>query len=174
MARTPTKLMTFAEFEQIPDPPGGRYELYHGELVSVAFPEQPHTRAQWQIRRLLESSAADAGIVHTEMPYRPLPEYEGWRADVAYVSKARWENIDRYLMGAPEIVIEVLSPANRASELADKSDICLANGSLQFWIVDTDLRRGDVFKKDCRFASYKSGQEVPRFDGTLTVDAIFA
>lgn len=38
MAATPTRLLTFAEFEQLPDPKAGRYELRHGELVTVAPP----------------------------------------------------------------------------------------------------------------------------------------
>src|SRR5579863_7056739 len=88
---TPTRLMTFAEYEQVPNPLGGVYELYHGELVKVGFPKQPHVRAQRQLRRLLENAAGSAGVVEKEMPYRPLPEYECWGADVAYLPKARWE-----------------------------------------------------------------------------------
>ena len=53
--------MTFAEYVQIPDPPGERYELYHGELVTVAFPEFSHVRVQRQLRRLLETQPAAAG-----------------------------------------------------------------------------------------------------------------
>src|SRR5712692_243196 len=52
VASTTTRLMTFAEYELVPNPPGGRYELHHGELVSVPFPKIPHVRAQWQLRRL--------------------------------------------------------------------------------------------------------------------------
>src|SRR5436189_5458241 len=107
VSTTPTRLMTFEEFQQVPDSKGGHYELHHGELVHVADPEFQHVRVQWQLRHLLEATAAEAGIVHTEMPFRPLPDYEAWRADVAFISKTRWENIDRYLMGAPELVIEV-------------------------------------------------------------------
>jgi Uma2 family endonuclease len=177
VATTPTKLMTFAEALQVPDPPGASYELFHGELIEVKAPEFPHIRAQWQLRRLFESAAGDSGVVFTEMPYRPLPEYEGWRADVAYISMARWTSIDRWLMGAPELVAEVLSPSNTAAEILDKEQTCLENGALQFWVLDTNRRQVKVSTPDGKFIIYKSGQHIPLFfapGASIPVDEIFA
>jgi Uma2 family endonuclease len=172
--------MTFAEFERLPDPPGGRYELRHGELVIVAFPEHPHVKAQRQIRRLLEQAAGELGVVHTEMPYRPKPEYEGWRADVAYISRKRWDSIERYLAGAPDLVVEVLSPSNTASEIIDKRQTCLENGAREFWVVDLDHRHVEVSTPDGHSITYrsgtcKSGRQIPLFfGGSVTVDDIFS
>ena len=175
MATTTTKLMTFAEFGRIPDPPGYRYELRRGELVQTPFPEFPHIRAQWQLRRLLEDAAESAGVVDKEIPYRPLPEHECWGADVAFVSKERWESVDRYLMEAPELVVEVLSPSNTVAEMLDKRNVCLENGSREFWVVDTGLRQVEVSTPDGHTITYKPGQEIPLFfGGRLAVDAIFA
>ena len=175
MASTPTRLMTFAEYEQVPTPPDGVYELYHGELVKAGFPKQPHVRAQWQLRHLLESAAGSAGVVDKEIPFRPLPEYECWCADVAYLSKPRWDGIEDYLLGVPELVIEILSPSNSAATLREKKKLCLENGAVQFWMVDVDVREVEVSTRDGRFVTYKSGQEIPLFfDGSIQVDAIFA
>ncbi len=175
MATTTTRLMTFEEFQAIPNPPGAYYELRHGELVKVAFPEFRHVRAQWQLRRLLESAAGDTGVVTQEMPCRPLPEDECRAADVAFISKARWGSIEEYLFGAPELVIEVLSPSNTAGELLEKRKLCLENGSREFWAVDTRLRQVEVSTPDGHTITYKSGQESPLlFGGHLAVDAIFA
>jgi Uma2 family endonuclease len=175
VATTTTKLMTFAEYERIPNPPGYRYELHHGELVKVPFPEFPHVRAQWQLRRLLEKAAGNAGVVDKEMPYRPLPEHECWGADIAYIAKARWDAVDRYLMGAPDLVIEVLSPSNTAAEMLDKRNLCLENGSREFWVVDVDHRQVEVSTPDGHTITYKRGQEIPLFfGGRIPVDAIFS
>ena len=84
MATSVAKLMTVEEFERIPNPSGGVYELFHGELRAVSFPEIVHVKAQRQVRRLLEALAGDRGVVDKEMPYRVLPEYECWGADVAF------------------------------------------------------------------------------------------
>ena len=55
MASTPTRLMTFAEYEQVPNPSGGRYELRHGELAvasSSGFdPNRPTQNGSFQFHR---------------------------------------------------------------------------------------------------------------------------
>ena len=110
------------------------------------------------------------------MPFRPLPEYECWGADVAFLSKARWESIDRYLSGVPELVAEVSSPSNTAAEILDREKICLENGSREFWVLDADRRQVKVSTPDGRTVTYKSGQEIPLFFAagkTIPVDAIF-
>jgi Uma2 family endonuclease len=166
--------MTVAEFDAIPNPPGGRNELYHGELVFVAYPKRPHVRAQMHLRRLLEGAAGEVGIVKEEMPFCPLPEHECWSADVALVLRDRWEAIDDWLAGAPELVIEVLSPSNRATEIRDKRQICLANGAKQFWAVDTSLRQVDVSTPDGHTVTYRGGAKIPLFfGGSIAVDDIF-
>ncbi|MBV8845126.1 MAG: hypothetical protein JO307_20150 [Bryobacterales bacterium] len=58
MATTPTQLMTVAEYDRIPNPPEGVYELYHGELVKVRFPKAPHLKGQQQLRRCLKTPLA--------------------------------------------------------------------------------------------------------------------
>lgn len=175
MATTTSRLMTVEEYAKLPNPPGGVYELYHGEPNTLPFPQHPHVRAQRQLRRLLETAAGSSGVVEKEFPYRPLPEHECWAADVAYVSQARWDSIGQYLMGAPELVVEVLSPSNTMAQLRDKRKICLENGSREFWVVDTNLREVEVSTADGHAVTYKSGQEIPLFfGGTLAVDQIFA
>ena len=177
MAGTTTRLLTVAEYDKIPNPPGGRYALYHGELVEVPFAKSPHIRAQWQIRHLFEKAAGPGGVVNQEMPYRPLPEYECWAADVAYLSRARWDSMGDWLAGAPELVVEVLSPSNRRAKMADKEKLCLENGCLEFWQVDLSLRQVRVSTPDGRTITYKTGQQIPLFfapGASISVAAIFA
>jgi Uma2 family endonuclease len=60
MATTPTRLMTFAEFEQLPDPKSGaRHELHHGEVIEVAPPKHGHKKRQNRLRRLMEVIAGE-------------------------------------------------------------------------------------------------------------------
>src|SRR6266516_3013120 len=104
--------MTFAEFEPIAENPRGlHHELRHGELYLKAVPPHKYYLTECRLRRRLEEAAGDAGIVTTELGYKPLPEFEYWKADVVLVDKVGWEQVppDGYFEGAPELVVEVLS-----------------------------------------------------------------
>ncbi len=45
-AATTPVLLSVEEFEKLLDPPGGHYELHHGEAVFVTFPKRPHKYMQ--------------------------------------------------------------------------------------------------------------------------------
>jgi Uma2 family endonuclease len=177
VATSTTRLMTFAEFEQLPDPPFGRYELRHGELFTLAPPKFGHTKVQRILRNLLDQAAADAGFSHIELGFRPLPEHEFIIADVAYCSKDRWNTVDPkgYFTGAPHLAVEILSPSNKKEEVAYKRKLCLENGSLEFWVVDIEHRQVEVSTPDGQTTKYQLGQQIPLFFATnsLVVDAIF-
>jgi hypothetical protein len=76
-AQSTPRPITVEEYERIPDPPGGRYELHHGEVVFVTYPVHDRKALQRRLRKLLEAMAEPAGyIADTEFPYRPFPENE--------------------------------------------------------------------------------------------------
>ena len=82
-----TKLMTVEEFRRLPEPHGSvDHELRHGEVVSVTRPKLKHSLIQRNLRELLARSVEAGSYVDKEIAFRPLPEYELWVADVAYVS----------------------------------------------------------------------------------------
>ena len=178
MATTTSKLMTFAEFEQIPGTPEGfSYELRHGELVQMAPPRFEHSEVQWRLRDLLLRALGKLGAIGTEFGFRPLPEHEFRIADVVFISEERRKqtNPKGHFQGAPDIVIEVLSPSNTASEMLDKEKLCLENGCREFWIVDIDRRQVKVSTPDGHTITYKPGQDIVLFfGGRIAVDSIFA
>src|ERR1700678_2575770 len=118
MGATPTKSMTFAEFEQLPDEVCRRHEL---------------------------------------------PQYEYRIADVAYVTRERWERIadNDNLRGAPELVIELLSPSNTKAMMREKGALCLGNGCLESWVVDEGNRSITVSTPNAVTTTYRSGQLIP-------------
>jgi Uma2 family endonuclease len=178
MASTPTRLMTFAEFEQLPDPKFGHYELHHGELVEVAPPKHKHHRVQDQLVYLLIEPARTAGRVTMELGFRPVPDLEYWEADFAFISHTRYDQTPREgtFSGAPELVTEVLSPSNTAAEIRTKRKLCLENGSVEFWVADADQREIEVWTPDGRSVTYRAGERIPLFfapGSFVSVDAIF-
>ncbi len=49
-------------------------------------------------------------------------------------------NVDGYVIEAPEICIEVMSPSNSWQEMLDKMPLYFEVGALEVWIVDVDGR----------------------------------
>jgi Uma2 family endonuclease len=133
-----TVLLSVEEFLKLPDPPEGHIELHHGEVVVMPPPKRGHQRIQDRIMMLLKQLTGGRGVVQMEMGFRPTPEHELWQADVACISVERdaATGDDEYLMGAPELVVEVLSPSNTMDEILERQEICLANGCVSFWTVD--------------------------------------
>ena len=115
-------------------------------------PNRTHYLVRRRLRRYLEKAVGGAGEVDIEMPFRPLADFEYWQADVAYVSRTRWDQTpsERHLEGAPDLVVEVLSPSNTAAEILDRRNVCLENGSREFWLVDVEHRQVEVSPPDGR------------------------
>jgi Uma2 family endonuclease len=179
MAATTSHLMTVDEFRRLPEDAGPVYhELRHGELVAVTRPKLKHTLIQARLRDLLKNVAPSGSLVETGLAFRALPELELRVADVAYLEAGRFADADRddNIRGAPDLVIEVLSPSNTAGEIYDKEKLCIENGAAEFWVVDLDRLQVKVSTPGGHTMTYQSRQEIPLslFAGAkLAVDAIF-
>jgi Uma2 family endonuclease len=177
MAALP-QLISVEQFRQLPDG-GHQYELHHGEVVAMTRPKHRHVNLQLRLSRLLELRLRSFGEVATEVPYRPFSEFDMRVADVAVVSRARWEAIDPddNLYGAPELVIEIKSPSNIQRQLRELASICLNKGTLEFWIVDSERKSVTVVRRDGIPVVFAMGASLSlaAFDGgELAVDEIFA
>ena len=172
-------LITVAEFRELAEGGESAYELHHGEVVAVTRPKARHWKLQERLHELLKPKLKGFGNITIELPYRPLAEFELRAADVAAVSRERWDAIDPDgdLHGAPELVIEVRSPSNTRKQLQELVTLCLANGAWQCWIVDADNKSVTVIKRDGSTATFGPGGEIPlaAFGADcLAVDQIFA
>jgi Uma2 family endonuclease len=177
MAALPN-LITVAQFRELPEGGEYAYELHYGEVVAVTRPKSKHWKLQSRLRRLLETKLHAFGEVEIETPYRPVAEFELRVADVAAISRARWDAIDPEdnLRGAPELVIEVKSPSNTKRQLQETVSLCLANGAIECWIIDQDNRSVTVIQRDGTSRVHQSGDSIPldRFESTsLEVAEIF-
>jgi len=177
MGTIQTGLITFEEFASLPDPPGGHLELHHGQVVFMPSRKRVHAIIQEVLSDLLKPRARGKGFLTIEFPFRPEPEYESWEADVAFVTRERWDNASDYLFGAPELVIEVLSPSNTKAEILERQEICLSNGCTAFWVVDPKRRVVRVTGSDRKTITYDCSMSFPLLEplgGSIHVAAIFA
>ena len=174
-----TRPLTVADLVKLPDLPNGDwYELHHGELVQMTRPKRPHSDVQHRLYDLLTPLLGGRAVVRLELPFRAKAEGEFRVADVALVRRERWDAQpdEPWFLGAPDLVIEVLSPSNTYSEIRDKQQVCLSNGCRQFWTVDLDRKTVEVARPEGGAVIHRPGDAIPlaEFGGeSLPVSEVF-
>ncbi|MGZ8940635.1 MAG: Uma2 family endonuclease, partial [Limisphaerales bacterium] len=118
----------------------GRIETdRHGHIIMSPPPAPNHGSYQSEISFLLRQLMPE-GRTLTECP---ISTADGVRAaDVAWASPACMKSLGNRACfpKAPEICVEVLSPRNTTSEIAEKKDLYFEAGALEFWLCDTKGR----------------------------------
>lgn len=147
-----TTRLSFAEFVTLPESEGIHYELDEGELLMEASPTLRHNLVRQRIAtRLREfAEAHELGLVVEEMDFR-LGEQTVRNPDVAFIEAAHAKIIDEDrspVDGAPVLAVEVVSPSNRADDMARKTHQYLHAGCQVVWVVYPSLRMIEVHSKD--------------------------
>jgi Uma2 family endonuclease len=171
-------LITVEQFRQLPKGGEFAYELHDGKVVALTRPKPRHWKLQRRLSRLLDPKLKAFGEVAIEVPFRPVAEFNLRAADVAVISHERWDAIDPDddLRGAPELVIEIKSPSNTQRQLQELVRLCVANGAIECWILDTNKKTVSVNHRDGSVVLYSSGSSIPLTafgGGELAVDEIF-
>jgi Uma2 family endonuclease len=171
-------LMTVEQYRQIPEREDVIQELHWGKIVTLTRPKARHVKLQSRLVRLLRPKAEHLGYIESELPFRALPEYDLRAADVAFVYKKRWDEVedDDDLRGAPELVIEVLSRSNTAAKLQELAALCLSAGTQERWVIDAKRQTVTVTNREGSSVVYLGDDRIPLslFGGDLAVSEIFA
>jgi len=175
-----TKPITVEDFKKLDLPEDREWELQNGEVVEMSLPKLVHRRLQHRIQKLCKQAFPDAAVL-TEYPFEVQSSNDLRSADVGVTTKQRaFASTEKgALIGAPELVVEVLSPSNSVYNMKRYRRLCFENGTQVFLLVDPDdntvevhlhadkqdrvLRPGEVLTL-CLFGEQK----------TIPVAAIFA
>jgi len=145
---------------------GNRYEFIGGRLYMTPAPVTRHQRILGRLWSALLRILVDSG--RGEVFSAPLlVEFPGTgdrvQPDLLFVSNERRAIIgEKQVLGAPDLVVEILSPTTAHRDRGIKLDLYARHGVRQYWIVDPGEDVVDVW----RFAD-EPGRE--RFTGKLTV-----
>jgi Uma2 family endonuclease len=145
---TTTKLLTFEQFEQLPEQEGITYELDEGELLMEPSPALRHNLIRQNIAvALIEFvKTHHLGVVVEEMDFRLGPDIVR-NPDVAFITTEHLKKIDldrSPVDGAPALAIEVISPSNLAQDTAKKVQQYLAAGSKAVWLAYPPLQLVEI------------------------------
>ena len=135
-----TKL-TYEDFLLLPED-GNRHEVIYGEHCMTPAPATRHQRISMRLSGALftfleehplgEVFAAPIDIV--------LSETDIVEPDLVFIASARAEIVtEQNIQGAPDLVIEILSPGTRRRDELVKRKLYASFGVREYWIVDPDL-----------------------------------
>lgn len=144
--------ITWITWQDVVEAPedGRRYEAIGGALHVTAAPGRRH---QWvsgnlfaELRLILhepghgELYAAPFGV---EFPATG----EGAQPDLMFVSRERLDIVgDDWIRGAPDLVIEILSPTTAARDRGLKRKLYQRQGVAEYWIVDPGSESVEVWR----------------------------
>ena len=145
-------LLTNKDLECLPED-GNRYELIEGELYVSTAPELIHQFTAGNIHFAFESFLRKNPI--GRIVYGPgviFSDYDGVIPDLVYLSNERRQEIatGTRIYGAPNLVIEILSPGVQNMERDRKVKLKLYDkyGVDEYWIVDTRARAIEVYRRE--------------------------
>ena len=114
---------TIHDLEALPENEWTRYEIINGELFVTRTPHRRHQQVCGKIFRQLDVWSDSSGLGETIVaPGVLFSQADSVIPDVVWVSRERLAQIEDeagHLTGAPELVVEVLSPGKQ-NEFRDK------------------------------------------------------
>ncbi len=128
---------TYADYCAIAD--DKRYELLNGALMMVPAPNIKHQRVLGRLHIELARFTQQHGL--GEVFVAPcdvvLSDTDVVQPDLLFISRAREHTItDENVRGAPDLVIEILSPSTADRDVGYKHHLYSRHGVLEYWIVD--------------------------------------
>ena len=172
---------TYEDYMRTPD--DIRYELLDGELILSPAPRTAHQRTSRKILNPLDDFVIENELGEVfHAPYDvALDDFNVVQPDILFVSNERAHIVtDLNIQGAPDLVIEILSPSTAQRDRTQKRDLYARHDVKEYWQSDTDAKSVQVLtleNGEYRVAGiYTAGQTIvsPLLPGfSLSVDDIF-
>lgn len=183
-ARSSPTRFTYEDYLNFPQD-GRRHELIDGEHYVTPSPELRHQELSFRL-----SSAIGAYLQRRPIGrlfYAPLDvilsDADVVEPDLLYVSNERAGILQKWVHGAPDLVIEILSPGTRRIDERIKRGLYDRAGVKEYWVVDPELDALKVYRR-AQDGSFPRVAELTRDaddtlatpllpDFSLTLDELF-
>jgi Uma2 family endonuclease len=140
---------TYDDFLHFPND-GRRHEIIDGEHYVTPSPNLRHQRIARKLLSLLDAhvTAQHLGEVFMAPFDVVLTDLDIVEPDLFYISAARAAIVtDQNVRGAPDLVIEVLSPSTHKTDEVTKRKLYDRCGVLEYWVIDPELETVKVYRR---------------------------
>ena len=138
---------TYDEYAALPDD-GQRYEIVNGVLVMAPAPSPAHQDIVGMIFHylLVQVKFAGLGRVFTAPIDVDLGQKNVFQPDVVVVLNAHLERVAaKKIVGAPDLVVEVVSPGSGLMDRIAKYAVYARAGISEYWMVKPEGKTVEVF-----------------------------
>jgi Uma2 family endonuclease len=135
--------LTLEDYNVLPND-GKRYEIVDGELYVTPAPSTRHQgisiRLTSRLFRVLDEGGQ--GRLFNAPIDVVLNEHNIVQPDIVYIKNENRSIIEeKYIKGPPDMVVEILSPSTRRTDVIVKAALYAQFGVPAYWIVDPDLEQ---------------------------------
>jgi len=138
---------THADLLAMPDD-GKRREIVEGELFVTPSPDLNHQRISrrmgFALAKYLETRPI--GEIFTAPLDVILSNFDVLEPDLLIVLNERRDILKTWVEGAPDLVVEILSPTTALRDRGPKLKAYARHGVREYWIVDPEQRAIEVFR----------------------------
>ncbi len=140
-------VFTQTDLAQLPED-GKRYEIREGDLAASPSPNRKHQLAVWNLVNFFtQVQKAGWGRGYAAPFDVVFDEYNVTVPDVLFIRKDRLSIVtDANVQGAPDLVVEVLSPSTRARDLGVKVHLYARFRVPEYWVVDPEEASVTVYR----------------------------
>ena len=148
MLRTEPRPLTVYDYRELPEGPP-HYQLIEGDLFMSPAPGRYHQDILRNITFIFFEYLQKKRV--GEIYFAPfdvfLTDLNVYQPDMVFVSNTRKAILsDRGAEGAPDLVVEILSPKTAKLDKGVKKEIYSRTGVQELWIVDPDLENIQVYR----------------------------
>lgn len=147
-----SKNLTYKEFRELDfdDNDPFWYELINGQLVKKYSPSIQHQRISRKIGGALDNYANQTQS--GEMFYAPLDvvldDNNSYHPDIFFIKNERSFILDakeQVVIGAPDLVVEILSKSTAVYDKGVKKDNYEKNGVREYWLIDPRNKSVEIY-----------------------------
>lgn len=134
------KLLTYNDYLRLTPADSPNYELQNGKIVYTHSSIFKHQETQNLLSTYLTMHVLQnklGKVVTTPMDTK-FNENNVFQPDILFVQQDRLAIINKIVDGAPDLVVEILSPANDAKEMSYKKYIYETSGVKEYWIINIE------------------------------------
>ncbi len=148
LSPNPAVKFTYEDYQHTPE--DKRYELLDGELIVVPAPNLEHQRIDARLGVLLYTFVEQRGLgeVFFASCDVVLSNTDVVQPDLLFVSNERAHLLlgGDNVLGAPDLVVEILSPSTAGRDRTLKRALYAKHGVKEYWLVDPDARTVTVLR----------------------------